>query len=260
MLVKSRYFNGMNVEALDGIAGKVIGLLLDTSTWQVRYIAIQNRSLLHRKKYIVSTFCVSHIDYENNQMKLDLTLDGISEEPFLEKAEGIGVQVQDHFFDLSGWPYYDKMYSVGWLTGPFGVLWKTRGVEHTKKNTCMHLQTDSLMDGFGLLGMSIASRDRDFGVVKNLMIDPHSWECRFIEIRKVKWLPSDSTVLPVQLISKINRAKRTVDVDTHERNILEAPYYNHRIFSSLSERLFLQYYNIDPETDINELSISKSIA
>lgn len=266
MLIKSRYFNGMNVEALDGMAGKLAGLLVDSTTWKVRYIVVQNRSLLlNRKKFLISTFAISSINYESSTMKLDLTLEGVNEEPFLEKAEGIGVQVKKHFFDLSGWPYFDKMYNVGWLPGPFGILWQTKGVEHSKRDTKMHLQTSNLMDGLSLLGMSLSCKDRDFGVIKNLMIDPHSWECRFIEIRKVKWLPSDSTVLPIQLITNVDWKKRQVELDTHERKVLEAPYYNPRIFSSLSERLFLQYYNInqiDSNThgQLGESQITKSIA
>lgn len=242
MLVKSRYFNGMNVTAVDGMAGKISGMLIDCANWKVRYLVIQNRSLVDRKKFLLSTYNVTNIDFDNFEIKLDVTLESLEAEPFLEKSSAIGVQVQKHFFDLSGWPYYDKMYQVGWLTGPFGILWQTKGVEHSKRKTALHLATSGLMDGFKLMGMSISCRDRDFGVVKNLMIDPKSWECRFLEIRKVKWLPADSTAIPVGIIGEINWKQHLLQVNTHEAKILEAPYYNPRIFSVLNEKLFLQYY------------------
>ena len=77
---------GFHVGAADGPMGHVDDFIVDESTWQTRYLVIDTSNWMGGKWVAVSPESVSHVDWANQSLKMNLTREEIRNSPSLDEA------------------------------------------------------------------------------------------------------------------------------------------------------------------------------
>jgi len=80
---------GSHVEASDGVAGHVDGLILDDKTWTIRYLEVATRDWWPGKKILLSPAWVERIKPEDSKLYVSLNREAMKNSPAYEEFSPI---------------------------------------------------------------------------------------------------------------------------------------------------------------------------
>jgi hypothetical protein len=87
---------GFHLQASDGEIGHVEEVLVDDTTWKVRYLVVDTSNWIGGKSVLISPTALHGIDWSASKMRVDLTREAIRESPSfdsIEIAPGEGVRI-----------------------------------------------------------------------------------------------------------------------------------------------------------------------
>src|SRR5471030_3372811 len=87
MLHKFSKLRGFHIHALDGEIGHVDDVLLDESTWGLRYFVVDTSNWVGGKRVLVSPSVVAGLDVERQRIDVKLTRDQIKNSASIESAD-----------------------------------------------------------------------------------------------------------------------------------------------------------------------------
>jgi len=98
--------NGYHIQATDGSIGHVQDFIFDDATWSIRYLIVDTRNWWPGKHVLVSPYAVQEIDWNGQEVRLDLTRERIKASPPWEPAAAIEEDYAKRLHGYYGWPGY----------------------------------------------------------------------------------------------------------------------------------------------------------
>ena len=87
MLHKFSKVRGFRIHAVDGEIGHLDDLLLDESTWALRYLVVDTSNWIGGKRVLVSPQVISRLDPERERIDVSLTREQIEHSKSLDTAD-----------------------------------------------------------------------------------------------------------------------------------------------------------------------------
>lgn len=247
MLRNIRNLIGYSIHATDGDLGKVDDLLFDDQKWAVRYLIVNCGGWLVRKKVMISPLSILRIDRETKRLDLNLTQQDLERSPDLDLDTPVSRQKEAEFFRYYRWPYYWT--GAGIWGSPAAP--ESHPVESTSKGPFLeqtpsiprHHKDSHLRSVKDVTGYRIHSPDGEFGHVEDFVAEDRSWAIRYAVVDTKNWLPSKSTLIAPEWITKVSWLEKEIYLDLPKDIIQEAPEYEvGMVLSREYEHRLYEYY------------------
>jgi len=72
---------GYGIHAHEGQVGQVKDFLIDEASWIIRWLVVDTRTFLPGPKKLVAPGCVDSVDWEKNEIQVNLPMDRIKTSP-----------------------------------------------------------------------------------------------------------------------------------------------------------------------------------
>jgi uncharacterized protein YrrD len=103
-LRSSNAVSGYYIEALDDEIGHVDDFIVDTNTWQIRYLIIDTRNWLPGRQVLVGTDWVQQIRWQESLVKVALAKEKIENSPEYESGGLISAELEEKLAE-----YYERV-------------------------------------------------------------------------------------------------------------------------------------------------------
>ena len=94
------------ISASDSEMGQIHGLVVETSTWTVRYLIVDTGEWLMGKLVLLGTHVIRSIDISCHMIKTDVTSDSIRHCPAYDETAELTRDYEAFLHDYYGWPPY----------------------------------------------------------------------------------------------------------------------------------------------------------
>jgi hypothetical protein len=94
------------IAASDAEMGKAHGLVIETSTWTVRYLIVDTGEWLMGKLVLLGPHVIDSIDWTDHTMKAHVTSDAIRHCPAYDETAELSRDYEVFLHDYYGWPPY----------------------------------------------------------------------------------------------------------------------------------------------------------
>jgi len=95
-----------SISANDEDSGRVDDIIIDDSNWVIRYLAIETGNIMPDRKVLINTEWIDAVNWEEQRVYLDLTLDAIKECPVYDPDEAVNRAYEVRLYDYHGRPRY----------------------------------------------------------------------------------------------------------------------------------------------------------
>ncbi|MGI9521091.1 MAG: hypothetical protein ACR2PG_05515, partial [Hyphomicrobiaceae bacterium] len=96
-----------NVSASDGPLVHLHGLIVETSSWTVRYIIVDTGNFINAKLVLVAPLAIASIDWEREVILVSLTIGEVNACPEYDGDAELSRQYEAFLYDYYGWtPYW----------------------------------------------------------------------------------------------------------------------------------------------------------
>lgn len=106
VLRSTRDIMGYYIQATDGQIGHVEDFVIDTATWHIRYMVVDTRNWWPGKKVLVSPLWIDLIDWNAEQVTVNLSRDRIKNSPEYDVAVPLDRAYETSLFDHYSRPKY----------------------------------------------------------------------------------------------------------------------------------------------------------
>lgn len=97
---------GYHVRAIGGTIGHIGDVLVETKTWDVRYLIVETSNWWIGQHVLISPHAVTAVNWTDHQITLDLTRDKVKSSPPWDPADMINTKFQRQLHSHYGWPGY----------------------------------------------------------------------------------------------------------------------------------------------------------
>jgi len=239
MLRNINTLNGYSIRATDDEIGHVKDVYFDDEQWGLRYLVAETGSWLSKRPVLISPYCVTEIDDEEQCIHVSLTREQVKNSPNIDTHKPISRQLEHDYSRYYGYgnywggPYlwgvgrYPAYLTPGMGTAPSGQPINNR-VEDQQvasapvKPEDVHLRSCDKVSGYHILGT-----DDDIGHVKDFMFDDEDWAVRYLLVDTHNWWPGGKKVLlSTDWINSIDWSDSTVQTTLTQAQIKSSPEYD----------------------------------
>jgi sporulation protein YlmC with PRC-barrel domain len=97
---------GYHIQASDGQIGHVEDFIIDTDTWNVRYMVVDTRNWLPGKNVLVALDWIREVNWTDSQVHIELPRDHIKDSPEFDASEPVNRDYELKLYDYYGRPAY----------------------------------------------------------------------------------------------------------------------------------------------------------
>jgi hypothetical protein len=97
---------GYDIQATDGSLGMVSDFVCEDGSWIIRYLVIDTRKWLPGRKVLVSPEWTERIDWDKNDVVVDMSREEIQHSPPFDPDAPINRQYEERLYDFFGRPKY----------------------------------------------------------------------------------------------------------------------------------------------------------
>lgn len=105
-LRSSNEVGAYKVTASDGEMGQVHGLIVETSTWTIRYLIVDTGEWLMGKFVLLGPHVIHSIDWSNQTIQANVTSHAIRNCPVYDETAELTRDYEAFLHDYYGWPPY----------------------------------------------------------------------------------------------------------------------------------------------------------
>jgi hypothetical protein len=245
MLFRFGSLNGMPIEAADGEIGRITDAFFDDHRWAMRYLVVDSGRWLAGRKVLLSPVALKVIDWQRNQVQVDLTRQQIEDSPNIDTDKPISRQSEADFLDHYGYPFYWSGPALwGIASYPASPVGRRSPATATLGRRSRLPADLNLRSTLKVTGFRLQTSDGPTVHVEDFLFDTLSWAIRYLVVDTRNWLPARHLVIPVQWITNVNWQERVVIVDVTRRTLEAAPEYQSSLeFSSVHETNLHRHYH-----------------
>ena len=228
MLLVASALKGYAIEASDGRIGTVSDLLLDDSSWKLRWLVVETGTWLSDRKVLLHPSAIGQPDHERQTLPVNLTTHQVEASPASMTDRPVSQQMESSLYRYYGW---DPMWGGGSYFGTGGIaspisappLFGADARDAAAGDTLLDEGDPHLRSVAELSGYHIAATDGEVGHVDNLLIDDVTWSVRYIVVDTKNWWPGKHVLISPYAVGKIHWDTRVVGVDVSKERVLESP-------------------------------------
>lgn len=228
MLLAGSALKGYAIEASDGRVGTVTDLLLDDSSWKIRWIIVNTGTWLAARKVLVHPSAVTNPDHERQELSVGLTRRQIEDSPSIFQDQPVSRQIENALYDYYGWdPRWGATYFGGGgiaapLSSPpyFGTSEPRErdGIDVPDGEGDPHLRSLAAITGY-----HIRAIDGEIGQAENVLIEDVTWSIRYIIVATSNWWLGQHVLISPYAVNKIHYEDRQIAVDVDRDAIKSSP-------------------------------------
>ncbi len=260
MLDRFEAIRGHSLKAGDEDVGKVVDLLFDDQSSDVRYVVCDTGGWLSTNEVLISPKAITTIDHTEGCLRSNLTKDQIERSPPISSDRPVSRQEEARLHEYYAWePYWSAPMAGGpyfWAAepmlhaGPTGVPTpldpeeraagdEIRDIErHRDATSDTHLRSAHEVIGYHIL----ANDGKDVGKVKDLYFSPDAWHFRFILIDTGSFFSGKKIAIATDWLEAVDWAERVITLDLAGKQIESSPPIKDEALSDEDERRLADAY------------------
>ena len=255
MLRKMKTLEGFTVHGNDGDLGKVEDFYFDQHSFVMRYLVIDTGSWLEHEQTLISPKAFKEINYENEEILVDLNSDELEESPSIKKNKPVSKVMEEKVVKHFDWPIY-------WTSphpsdGPpietgriirKKILNFNELTDEEKQSKEEEVETN-LRSFNEVRGYHIQAKDKEFGHLEDLFLDEENWVIRYLLIDTRNILPGKDVLIAPEWIQSISWNDEKIFVNKTKEEIKSAPEYKEEkseylVHRDYEEKLYDHYDEI----------------
>jgi sporulation protein YlmC with PRC-barrel domain len=217
---------GKTVVASDGEIGTVHDLYFDDRTWSVRYLVVDTGKWLPGRKVLVAPEAIVKPWHHEAAIAVDLTTEQVRTSPDIDTAMPVSRLAQELLHQHYQWAPYGDSTSVSnppMATPPPAL---TVGEDRQEAGKLAESLIDvRLGSANDLGGYHVKAGGEEVGQVEDLLLDDDVSRILFLVVEVKGWLFGKKVLAGPSLISRVDWATSTVNVDGNPQALRSAQEY-----------------------------------
>lgn len=248
MLRKLNDLIGDELYTEEGVFGHLENLLLDTSTWQVRYFVVDTRNHLERDRVLLPPARITQPDPTRRAWSVDIDRKKLEESPDLPDLDELERHHEEELHAFHGWrPYWPTGYmprgAVGRRpVGPEAAQGPPIGTseEDEAGEEVLRRATD-------LRSFTARAKSTELGPVDDVIVDTRQWRVRYLIVDGRGLHDPRQVLLSVGWLKRLDWAGHSLRTDIESPKIDESPRFDpdEPIDRRYEEQLF-EHYDYHP--------------
>ena len=241
MLHTLNKLRGFQIDATDGIIGRIAGVYFDDVQWAVRYLVVNTGSWLDAREVLISPTALGATDGQTRTLAARLTKKQVEGSPSIDLDRPVSRQQEAAVSDHYGWPEY-------WNMG----LWENRipatmAAMQAHANEPAPPREDSdphLRSSREVIGYHLHAIDDTLGHVEDVVIDDETWTIRYLAVDTSNWWLGGHVLISPRWIRAVRWLERMVDLAVTRDVIKHSPTWtpSYPITQDYEDKL-LDYYH-----------------
>ena len=198
---------GYDIEATNGIIGKLQEFYFDDETWTIRYLIVKTGSWLSGREVLISQVALKNRNWLNKTIPVNLTKKQVQNSPDIDTKKPVSRQQEVNLFGHYQWENY---WSSGfYANGSMGVSMPFPSIDrkiliapdedHNNPDDDIHLRSTDRITGY-----HIHASDGEIGHVKDFVIDDQLLQLLFFVVDTHNWIGGKKVLIPVNEIKKVD--------------------------------------------------------
>jgi sporulation protein YlmC with PRC-barrel domain len=228
MLIVASALKGYGIHSSEGRLGSVRDLLIDDTTWKVRWVVVDTGSWLTSRKVLLHPQALGTPDYEREAFSVALTRRQIEDSPSIETDEPVSLQMQNSLYNYYGWaPLWGGSYFGGGamaspISGPayFGMASERASERFNRSDD----QGDPhLRSGESIVSYHMEASDGAIGHLENLMVNDENWTIHYLIVDTRNWWPGKHVLISPFAVTNINFSDRQIALNVTSEQVKSSP-------------------------------------
>jgi sporulation protein YlmC with PRC-barrel domain len=215
---------GYSVHAVGKRVGEVKDLLFDDLSWIIRYLVVDTSEWIPKAEVLLLMLSIAHIDWENQRIPVNLTLDDVKKSPDVESNLPVSrLKEQEIYAYFGRSPYWGAGFSLG-AQAIADIVSAQQGQfqERPQQDKVdSHLRSIKEVSGYHLI-----SDGETLGTVSDFFVESSNWIIRYLIIDILNG-PIDKQILfSPQWVSEISWNNQALNTKLQADRLISAPAYN----------------------------------
>ncbi|MGV8950150.1 MAG: PRC-barrel domain-containing protein [Cypionkella sp.] len=234
MLFKATSIKGYAIAATDGTVGKVVDLLFDDLSWQIRWAVVQTGGWFSDRKVLLPFSALGHADPFIQQFMVKLTIQQIKASPDINTDLPVSRQMETDIYGHYGWlPYwgggsYLGLYGYGAGLGRYSAI--DQDVENRLESEVIDARRESydphLRSVTEVMGYHIHATDGEIGHVEDLLVEEGDWAVHYLVIETHNLWPGKRVLISPLSGRDIGWSDRLVNIGVDRESVRNSPDYD----------------------------------
>ena len=227
MFILYKDIKNFEIEASNGSKGRVRDFYFDDKNWEIRYLVVKSGFLFNTSESLITTGHLRTPDLKENKLTLTLTKEQIEDAANPEEDPPVSTQHERAVARLQaeaippvaiGLPgvAYTPALAERELFGEDGEDRIDDDVTHTTSDP--HLRSMDEISGY-----SLAARDDNIGAISDFILNPDTWQVRYVVADTGNWLPGRQVAIKPEWINEIRWDDQRILVDVTKETVETAP-------------------------------------
>ncbi len=245
MLKSTSHMKDLTIHASDGEIGKVHEFYFDDETWVIRYLVVQTGDWIEERLVLISPVFLREADWGTKRLHVALTRKQVENSPKIDTHKPVSRQHEAEYMDYYGAGYYwggPNVWGSGIIPADLAALAVPIGTlpaATQEASADSHLRSTNEVMGYG-----IEAVDGDLGHVKDFIVDPDTWNIRYLEVSTRDWWPGKEVLISPEWIDSVSWADSSVRIGLPRESIKNAPeYLDEKPMTHEYENDLRDYYN-----------------
>jgi uncharacterized protein YrrD len=217
------------VRAADERKGHVDDLYFDDQSWAIRYLVVHTGFLFSARQSLIRADLLSAPEVDKREFPVSVKAEDIENAPPPESHEPVSARRDRRFaMDLALWPPFligfdEARYTP--LVAETQIMHHLRDADPTEdadQNRSGTSADPHLRSMYEVSGYRVVARDEEFGSVVDFLIDPESWQLRYVVVDTGAWLPGKRVVITTGHVSGIDAEAGSIHVDIDKADVESA--------------------------------------
>lgn len=242
MLRRLKNLKGFTIHGKDDDLGKVKDFYFDQDRFILRYIVVNTGSWLKNEQVLISTKAFEKINYEQEEILVDLNSDELEESPSLEKNKPVSKVMEEKVVKHFDWPvYWANPHPSDAPAVQAGSVIREKLFDYNdltdEEKQAKEEDIQSNLRSFNeIRGYHIQSTDKEFGHLEDLFVDEENWIIRYLLVDTRNILPGKDVLIAPEWLQNISWNEEKIFVNKTKAEIKNAPEYKEEKSENLVHR------------------------
>ena len=212
----------------EGAMGHVHDIFFDDHAWKVRYFVDSVGSWFHERQVLVAPVNIREVDWENHELKVDLTKEQVGECPEISQHKPICLQKREALDRFYTWPDTPMI----WDSGIPNTSIITPPVSYEQRNEKTETVQVSEGDEPNLRSVRevekyhIEATDGAIGHLENFLVEEDGLDIRYLVVNTHNWTPGRKVLIAPQWIRRISWDDSRIYVGYDQEHIRTSPEFD----------------------------------
>ncbi|SIQ28281.1 PRC-barrel domain containing protein [Halanaerobium kushneri] len=244
MLRKLKNLEGFTVQGRDEKLGKTKDFYFDQHRFVLRYLVIDTGNWLKHEKTLISTDSFEEINYDNQEIIVNLTAEDLEAGPSIQKNKPVSRVMEEKVVKHFDWPiYWTSSHPADGPAIQAGSIIREKlfNFENLtdEEKQAKEKEIESNLRSFNeIRGYHIQAQDKEFGHLEDLFVDEENWVIRYLLIDTRNILPGKDVLIAPEWLQNISWNKEKLYVSKTREEIKNAPEYREESSDYLVDRRY----------------------